>query len=96
MLNNIDPNNIDLTKIVAKSISKLSWASEANFKVQEQRDKIMHCIFDLLNIPDCDILNSTLEALVKVADLNYQYMQPYLEEISSMTQTMITNASENN
>jgi len=33
MLNNINPQNLDLTRIVAKSIARLSSASEQNFKV---------------------------------------------------------------
>ena len=31
MLNNIDPENLDLTRIVSKSIARLAPATEANF-----------------------------------------------------------------
>lgn len=34
----------------------------------------MQGIFDLLKIPNTDILSSALEALIKIAELNYQHM----------------------
>lgn len=50
MLSNIDASDLELTRIVAKSISKLSSASESNFKIQEQQMRIMQGVFDLLKI----------------------------------------------
>lgn len=50
MLNNINPSDLELTRIVAKSLSKLSSASQSNFKIQDQQARIMHGVFELLKI----------------------------------------------
>jgi len=55
MLSNINPQNLDLTRIVAKSISQLSPATPNNFKSPEQQKLIMDGIFDLLKIQDSDV-----------------------------------------
>jgi hypothetical protein len=41
----------------------------------------MEGIFSLLSIDDDQILNSTLEGLIKIAEINYQYMSQYLPAI---------------
>jgi hypothetical protein len=55
----------------------------------------MQGIFDLLKIPNLEIVSSTLEALIKIAEINYQHMHPYLDRIKQVTEVMITNASNN-
>ena len=37
MLNNIKSQNLDLTRIVAKSFARLAPATETNFKVEDQK-----------------------------------------------------------
>lgn len=85
MLQNIHADNIEITQIVAKSISKLASSSGPNFLIDDQRQRIMEGIFDLLKIADCQIMSSTLEALITLVDVNFQHMQPYQERIMQAT-----------
>lgn len=48
MLSNITPDDLEVTRIVAKSIARLSHASKDNFEVEAQQKMIMQGIFDLL------------------------------------------------
>ena len=54
----------------------------------------MQGIFDLLKIPDTEVLNSTMEALIKICEINYIYMGPYLQQIFQVTQTLIETAGD--
>jgi hypothetical protein len=85
MLSNVDGSNLDLTRIVAKSIQKLSPSTPSNFKYQEQQEMIMNGVFSLLQSQDNEVLNSTMEALIKIVELNYEFMQPYLNNLFQMT-----------
>lgn len=40
-------------------------------------------------------MNSTLEALIRIVDVNYAYMHPYLEETKAMTKLMVETATAN-
>lgn len=79
MLQNIDELNLDLTRIIAKSLSRLASASQISFQVPQAREMIMSGIFNLFKIDDQDILKNTLEALIEISRLNYELMGPYLE-----------------
>lgn len=92
MLGNIKPENLNLTRIVAKSISKLCFSSAENFKYDEQREKIMQGIFDLLKIADAEVLNSTMEALIRIVEINYKYMGPFLPHLMKVTEQMVVAA----
>jgi hypothetical protein len=94
MLNNINPQNLDLTRIVAKSIARLSSASEPNFKVPEQQQKIMKGIFDLLEVQDTQVQNSSMEALREIVEINHEYMAQYLEGFYSITERFISRNNE--
>lgn len=48
MLNNINANELELTKIVAKSISRMASCSEKMFEDRFKRESIMKSLFDLL------------------------------------------------
>ena len=48
MLNNINTNQLELTKIVAKSISRMATYSQKVFEDSNRRDSIMASLFDLL------------------------------------------------
>lgn len=74
MTQNIDASNIELTKIVAKSIAQLAPSSFAYFELDDKRSLIMTCIFDLLNIDDDEIIHSALEALIEIIKVNFRYM----------------------
>ena len=50
MLNNIDPQNLDLTRVVSKSLVRLAPATERNFQYDDQKEKIVEGIFKLLQI----------------------------------------------
>ena len=89
MLNNIDPQNLDLTRIVAKSIARLAPATVANFQHDAQRAKIMEGIFNLLKIQDQEIIHHTLEALIEIARLNYWQMEAYLDDLLEITKQLI-------
>lgn len=71
MISNIDPDNLDFTKIVAKSIAQLAPSSTAHFNVPDRREKIMSSVLDLLKIDDDEILHSGLEALVEIIRINF-------------------------
>lgn len=68
MLNNIKHNDLDLARIVAKSLQKLSYSSKNNFMVEDQKNKIMQGIFDLLGSQDHEIVKNSLEALITVCE----------------------------
>lgn len=53
-------------------------------------------IFDLLKIEDIEVLNNTLEAMIKIVDVNCKHMGPYLPALHQETQRLINlaNASE--
>jgi len=50
ILNNINPENVEITRIVAKALTRLAPASVVNFRMEEQKQKIMDGVFNLLKI----------------------------------------------
>ena len=85
MINNIIPDDIELTKIVAKSIAQLAPSSQSHFEIEDCRDKIMKCVLDLLKINDDDIIHSALEALVEIIRVNFFHMPQYLNSFLEVT-----------
>lgn len=94
MLSNVSEKNIDLTRIVAKAIARLSPATPVNFEVAAQKASIMAGIFDLLKMQDAEVLTHTVEALVDIARLNYTHMEDYLPQLFAVTQTLMAAANE--
>ena len=64
MLQNINPDNLDLSKIVATSMTNLAPTANAHFGDESKREGIMRGLFDLLKMQDEDIRCRTLEALL--------------------------------
>ena len=67
MLENIDPSNLDITKIVAKSLSQLSSTSRVFFDDHDKQVWIMDRVFALLKIENDEIREYTLQALIEIA-----------------------------
>jgi len=67
MLENINPQNIDLSRIVAKSICALAPTSDVHFDLEAKREKIMGGILNLLKIEDSETIIHSLEALMTIA-----------------------------
>jgi len=67
MLENIDPSNLDITKIVAKSLSQLSSTSRVFFDDHDKQVWIMDRVFTLLKIENDEIREYTLQALIEIA-----------------------------
>jgi len=78
MISNIGDSNVDLSRTVSKSIQKLTPSSAANFEHPTFRQKVMGAFFDLLKSQDFEILNSAMEGLIKIVEINYKYMGEYL------------------
>ena len=67
MLENIDPSNLDMTNIVAKSLSQLSSTSRVFFDDHDKQVWIMDRVFTLLKIENDEIREYTLQALIEIA-----------------------------
>ena len=91
MLNNITPENIELTQIVSKAIARLAPATVKNFQNPDQQQKIMEGIFSLLMINDDDVLRQTLECLIDIIRINYVYMGQYLEKFNQIWEAFFDN-----
>lgn len=89
MLENINPENVELSKMVAISIDNLAPTSVAHFGSDQKRNMIMNGVFDLLKIQNADIRSRALQALLVIIGDNYQYMQEYLEHFYMMTESFI-------
>jgi hypothetical protein len=53
----------------------------------------MQGIFDLLKIEDIEVLNNTLDAMIKIAEINHKHMRPHLPRLQEETQRMIVKAN---
>jgi hypothetical protein len=87
MLNNIETAKADmeLARIVARSIVRLAPATERIFQNEAEQDRIVRGIFDLLAIDDHEVQKDTLDCLIDVIRLNYRRMARYLPELKSWT-----------
>ena len=54
----------------------------------------MNGIFDLVRIQNHDIVAQSLEAMICVVDSNYQFMEPYLNQLYDMTDMLMTKAGK--
>ena len=66
MLQNIDQNNLELSKIVSKSVANLAPTCQAYFSDQTKRDAIMKALFELLTIQNSEIRAKILHALIQI------------------------------
>lgn len=89
MLQNIDPQNLELSKIVATSITNLAPTAVTHFGEEQKRQGIMQGLFELLGMQDPVIRSRTLEALITIVSQNYRYMGPFLEQFYQMTESFI-------
>lgn len=89
ILQNIDPQNLELSKIVATSVANLAPTCVAYFDDESKRVGIMNGLFDLLKMQDTDIRSRTLEGLITIVSQNYKVMGPYLEQFYLMTESFI-------
>lgn len=55
----------------------------------------MNGIFDLVRIQNHDIVAQSLEAMISIVDSNYQFMEPYLNQLYDMTSTLMSKAGQN-
>lgn len=67
MLSNINPDNLELSGIVATSITNLAPTAKAHFGDEGKRVGIMNGLFDLLKMNDETIRLKSLEALLIIA-----------------------------
>lgn len=95
MLSNIDGQNLDLTNIVAQAINRLAPSSQTLFKNENFMSKIMSGIFDLVRIQNNDIVAQSLEAMISIVDSNYEFMEPYLNQLYDMTSMLMSKAGQN-
>ena len=94
MLNNICPDNVELTKIAAKAITRLAPGSKQFFEDANLRTAIMEGIFKLLEFQDEEVLQSALEALIDISQLNYPLMGEFLPRLLLVTKKLLQGQTE--
>lgn len=55
----------------------------------------MSGIFDLVRIQNHEIVAQSLEAMISIVDSNYQFMEPYLNQLYDMTSMLMSKAGQN-
>lgn len=89
VLNNIDPSNVDLTKIAIKAFARAAPITQPYMASPEHRGFIMNNLLKAQSIPDPEILLSLMEALCEIVKVSYDYIGEYVEQIGGLTNYFI-------
>ena len=90
LLQNINPNDIQLTQIAMRAFARAAPSTSRNFQHVGQRELIMTQVLLASEIDDEDVLIATMESINDIVRVNYDYMFEYIERIGSLTMKLIS------